>query len=47
MSAMNLVGIGHFCIFVIYCEGAKITLRNELSSKGRDEMQKFKLNFAS
>ena len=44
---MNSVGIGHLCIFIIYCDDAKIPLRNELSSKGRDEVQIFESNFTS
>ena len=43
---MNSVGIGHFCLFIIYCDGAKFPLRNELSLKGRDEVQIFESNFA-
>ena len=43
---MNSVGIGYFCIFIIYCGGVKIPLSNELPSKGREEMQIFELNFA-
>ncbi len=35
---MNSVGIGYFCIFIFYCDGAKIPLRNELLLKGRDEV---------
>ena len=43
---MNSLGIEHFRIFIIYCDGAKIPLKNDLPSKGRDEMQIFESNFA-
>ena len=46
MGAMNSVGIGHFCIFIVFCDDAKIPLGNELPSKGRDEVQIFESNFA-
>ena len=40
MGAMNSVGIGHLCIFIIYCDDAKIPFRNELPSKSLYEMQR-------
>ena len=43
---MNSVRIGHFCIFIIFCYGAKFLIRNEIPSKKRDEMQIFELYFA-
>ena len=46
MGAMNSVGIGHFCIFIVFCDDAKIPLGNELPSKGLDEVQIFESNFA-
>ena len=34
------------CIFIVFCDDAKIPLGNELPSKGRDEEQIFESNFA-